>query len=244
MPLGGLFSVSYGEEGFICRRRAPHADWVERGRPSCAAFLYSCHCWHDVLRIVYVPGDNTVHVMCDLDYYYVSATLLVDVREEAKEVRVAGVTCLSENDWPSLTGGPPSMIGSVRAFRKNLCYLADLDIVDTLIGQFFGDGGWRFVLSEKQGGKRVKMVPAEVHKAALKALKRMTWYSSGPWSRTVGTYDLSRDDAATRIQAAWRGWRVRIELRCSPHNRLGRHLIQRMFHPDAPTLPLICKTVR
>ena len=49
------------------------------------------------------------------------------------------------------------------------------------------------------------------------------------WNTILGFYDTTRAEAATKIQAAFRGWRVRLRLRFCPYNRLGRHVVMRMM---------------
>ena len=43
----------------------------------------------------------------------------------------------------------------------------------------------------------------------------------------------SRNAMAVRIQAAFRGWRVRHKYRYDPHNRLGFHVIRKMFEKES-----------
>lgn len=49
------------------------------------------------------------------------------------------------------------------------------------------------------------------------------------WTVVQVRVDDSPISSATIIQAAFRGWRVRHRFRYDPHNRLGRHIISRMF---------------
>jgi hypothetical protein len=52
------------------------------------------------------------------------------------------------------------------------------------------------------------------------------------YSGVLAVYDSLRAAKATIIQAAFRGWRVRHRYRYDPHNRLGAHVIGKMFWQD------------
>jgi hypothetical protein len=108
---------------------------------------------------------------------------------------------------------------------------SDVGAVRTLMRQMFGVD-WSFVMKNKRNGKLVSTVPSPVHNDAMAAIQRMRRIRKEEdlgWSTTFGMFDFSKEAAATVIQACWRGWHVRKALRYSPHNRLGQHVIMRMF---------------
>ena len=207
-----------------CQQK-PYENWVSNGKPIGATFMYSEHMIDDVMRIIYIPYHDLIYIDMDLDYYHMTATLMVKITPHEKTINIVKVSCSNVNYWRSLLGNdsPKTKSGGVQVFRNNLYYLEGANILEKISKEMFGDE-WTIYLSG--GARKVSKYHEKFARECFSNIK----HQYGPWSKTIGTYDNTiYEKAAVLIQSVYRGWKTRINLRYNPNNRLGYHIISRMF---------------
>lgn len=108
-------------------------------------------------------------------------------------------------------------------FRKAIEYYASeqFHILDEIAFEFFGPD-WKLTCPAHS----IPRVEDSAHIHFRKWAGMLNNYI-GPLSKTIAYFDLKKDLAATKIQAAFRGWRVRMKYRYNPYNRLGKYVIIR-----------------
>ena len=108
--------------------------------------------------------------------------------------------------------------GGVQVFRNNLHFLEDAEIMQKATREMFGTD-LSFCIT---GSSKVSPFDENLANDHYQKIK----YSRGPWKKTIGTYDNAiYEKAATRIQACYKGWKTRLQIRYNPDNRLGYHVI-------------------
>lgn len=217
------FSVSYSNGA----EQRPYEDWVKNQRKcNHAGFRYIYQCGYNIHDFVFVPASNRLYVYIDAGYSNVLSTMFVSVDAVAKRIYVQAATSTAENYWPQENGaGCMHGEGGPVFTDQALAYYKDNNVVDAfdaVTNMFFGKD-WEFAPLPKCDELRV---PSEM----LDHVDMDKWfgYADYTYPRPTGTvayYNPEPDEAATRIQSAFRGWIERIKYRYSPHNRLGRHLI-------------------
>jgi len=225
------FSISFSPKEYDFERwyqscqQNPYDHWLSQGKPYGTVFMYSDHTLDDVMRIVYIPYHNLIHIDMDLEYYSMVATLAVVVFQEDKQIKIVQVSCSNKNHWPTVLGpdAPVTQDGGVEVFRENLDFLAGAEILKKTATEMFG-ADWSF-----QDLTCVDKVAKGQESFAAQCFADIE-YNRGPWGKTIGTYDQkSYEKAAMCIQAFYRGWKTRLQLRYNPENRLGYHVVSRMF---------------
>lgn len=223
------FSVSYND-----KKRSPYNDWISHGCPAIAAFRYTQHAMADDYTLIFDPTLNALFIDINCEYWTMTAIASVHVDSVAKKLRITGASCKAANHWPLMNGiHCPHGEGNSRFMRRALGYFADLDLLKTVASTFFGQE-WAFIMPIKRG---------RLHDTDLIISTMCKWddslYCTKPqWGRATAYFDRTdiEGDAATRIQAAFRGWKVRMKYRYSPYNRLGKYVILRDagFNMDQP----------
>lgn len=201
---------------------SPYLDWIKRGRPENTTFRYTRHGSEHVDEFAYLPSKNTMLLVYGGVELKTEITFNVD--EANKTLHVTAVSCVCECDcdsdddsfWKSpfngFTEGLPMLKRALDWHNINLEF-----VVHQLIGV-----DWHVAPLPDE----VPQVPEALRIAVNESSDRMYW-DRGPWNKTVALYDPVPDEAATKIQAAFRGWCVRMKYRYNPYTCLGRHLILR-----------------
>lgn len=198
--------------------RRPYADWLERNDD--AIFMYSEHRFDDIMRLFYIPHMSFIYIDVTTEYYLFKAVCEIKIFD--KHIRIMSAVCANENIWPELVKGPPTATGGARFLYKNLEYFAPARILEKITLQMFGND---YSISIR---KRSLMLSRELIAECQNWYDYM-FYENGPWNRCVGTFSTRRREAATKIQAAYRGWRARMKYRYDPHTPLGRYVIGKLF---------------
>jgi len=102
-------------------------------------------------------------------------------------------------------------------------------ILEKLAIEFFGPG-WKVcteTLSKQYRCQKQNVSKAQERDANAWLQKLNEYGAYGPWSRSTAYFDTTEIQAATIIQAVYRGWRARMLYRYNPHCSLGRFLVLR-----------------
>jgi hypothetical protein len=206
-----LYSVSYKN-----KIKYPYEDWLDRKHD--VIFVYSEHRCQNFMRYFYIPQLSTLYLDIDFEYYVFKASCQIQIIN--KIVTIIGVSCQNENIWPEIQRHPASASGGVRYFKKHLKIFRTAPILENFRNQMFGP---EYTLCFS---KKATMIPLDTFEFDYKA------YESNIWNVCIGTYDTTRDEAATLIQSKFRGWRVRIMYRYNPYTSLGRYVIGKLFREN------------
>jgi hypothetical protein len=111
--------------------------------------------------------------------------------------------------------------GNLNFFRKQLRISGSWPL-DDAVKCMFGQS-WTAVI-----GKGDDTIDTEIS-SRFRSLKDMLYPGDGN-TGLYGMYDLSLEtNAATKIQAAYRGWKARMRYRFNPHTTLGAYYVIHMF---------------
>ena len=240
------FCVSYSYE---LDATSPHTDWIARCRPRCAAFTYgkngypndtSASAWY-----TYMPHDGFIEILLNFPWFEIDALLRIQVDEEAKSVCVIEAMCeryctyADEGDEDQWDGN--CWFGNLNFFRKQLRILGSWPL-DDAVKCMFGQS-WTAVVGEGDASIAKKVA------ARFRPLKNLLCpdndvntyfgkyidkYKYKNIKKICGMYDLSLEiNAATKIQAAYRGWKARMMYRFDPHTTLGQYYVNHMFREMA-----------
>lgn len=200
--------------------RTPYMDWFQMGCPTHAAIRYTSHTGefanHDV-QYLYLPSKNFIEIECSSFTFHIRAELGISVNNVDKHIHIKSVNCTCHNTWPISDG---FCFGGDELFREAIeyCNIRDIHILDQMALEFFGVG-WEFASPSN--------CISYLKDADIIYLKQ--WVSKlggfrNLWDKTIAYFDLEQDAAATKIQAAFRGWKVRMKYRYNPYNRLGKYV--------------------
>ena len=221
------FSVSYNNNNnkTMDKKRSPYEDWINYGCPALAAFRYSQHSMADYYTVIFDPTLNALFIDINCEYWTMTAIARVDVDAENKKLRITGASCKASNHWPLMNAiHCPRGEGGARFLRRALGYFDDLSLLKTVASVFFGPE-WSFVTPIKRG----RLHDPELFISSMCKWDESMYSTRQQWGRATAYFDRTdiEGDAATRIQAAFRGWKVRMKYRYSPYNRLGKYVILR-----------------
>lgn len=195
---------------------SPYGDWVQMRCPKNAVFQhtnfkdYKNMCG---VQYVYTPSIEVLHIECGFSSSQMRAKLCVSVNSAAKYIHVKSVDCRFTENWFKTTkyGGYELLRESIKFYASHGICILQKFTHDKIAVEFFGVG-WEFVFidsiqhdgTEWNGGCN---------------------FVRGPNDKTIAYFDPEQDIAATKIQAAFRGWKVRMQYRYNPHNCLGKYVI-------------------
>lgn len=225
------FSVSYTPVRYKTERHycssptafGAYVDWVKRGRPENTTFRYTHHGWRDVEVFAYMPSNGTMLVTntggeVELEACYV--TLSVDEANKIMSVTAVSCECRNEEDYYDGYHDFPDGKGGLNMMKRAFAFLNIS--VDFVARKLFGVD-WRFAPLPLV---KLPRVPEALCTAVKESSDSMAW-EYGPWDKAVALYNRVPDEAATKIQAAFRGWQARMAYRYNPYTCLGRHLVLR-----------------
>lgn len=199
----------------------PYDSWKHMGNPTEAAFKYTQHHGDNVAEYVFLPTSGLLSISLRFEYTNLFVEMQVGVDPDAKSIRPKAINCTSNDSWPDMHYKCPVGEGGGKLLRKALAFYSDVNILETIAKEFFGLD-WKFASFPKRI-PRVKPVDRKY----LHDKVDLLYYNRGPWGKTTAYFDPELDHAATKIQAAFRGWKVRMKYRYNPHNRLGKHVIMK-----------------
>lgn len=232
VPTMAVFAVSYTGKYYPDERwhksakegATPYSDYLSLKCPTKAAFKFTKHMMDDVLTIIFDPNLSALYFDIRCDYWSASAVAIVQVDSATKRLRITAANCKAKDIWPEINGyACPHGVGGARFMRKILSHVSDLDVLGIAARQFFGSQ-WSFVTPIKRG-----TIPDMRVVEAMRAWDFELEYSRGPWNKTTAHFDTTDTEikAATRIQAAFKGWQARMKYRYNPYTNLGRYVALR-----------------
>jgi hypothetical protein len=161
-----------------------------------------------------------VHVLFDGDADNLNALIYVSVDANAKSIRVVKELCRYEY-YAEYDDGFTTL---ERYF--------ELPILDNITTHMFGND-WKFTCDRNNSSVNTHEGESVHDNNMIQRVeyfrKMMSIQPNGP-GHVIGIYDMSSEnDAATKIQAVFRGWKARKEFRFDPKTRLGKFCIEQMF---------------
>ena len=221
------YSVSYSPKEFDHQRwyhsatcasaLAPYDDWVARGRPADTIMTYSIDFCGDFLRYDFMPFEKMAYMSFDDDRgCHITVTALLRLDDRAKTIEVDRLHCTREDK------DKDKDIGDIEWYKKQLDYTRYVSFVKFAV-RFFAPS-WTIM---KLSITRPHLSPELI--ALAKTCHAKMGHPSEPWNKTVGTYFVHRNDAATTIQKHFRGWKVRMATTFNPTTPIGAYFTLRDF---------------
>lgn len=229
------FSVSYTRPDHWQNERwhraapkgiSPYDDWIRNGCPSVAAFKYTDQIGRDnlidnMIWYIYDPNLRALYINFWFDYYIMTAVMTITVDHKNKALCIRDTYCRADDHWPTMNGeGCPNGEGTATLLRKALNWNSNLDPLNKIAAEFFGKE-WKFLGVPKKSNKTEEWIIKE-----MEYWQDALSYKEGQWDMTIAYFDKSFvEEAATTIQAAFRGWSARMKYRFNPYTRLGRFVV-------------------
>ena len=214
------FSMTYSPKKGI----SPYQDWLRLRRPAPAIFKYTDHMLDNIFTVIFDPNLNGLLIDIELEEWTMKATVRMIPDNMHKTLRIECATCTATNYWPLMNGpGCPSGSGGARFMRKSLGFVRDLDVLKLVARELFGID-WT-VLPIGRG----KLSDSSNLIEEMQDWHEVLWYPKGPWGKTTASFNTIQtcENAATKIQAVFRGWKARMKYRYNPYTRLGRYIVLR-----------------
>lgn len=175
------------------------------------------HIMDDCLYYGLSLEKNTFEIEYEISYYNLKVIGDLTINEPKKVIQIEHLSYISTNRW-DVVCRIPSSEGSMPGLRKlEKKYFPNHSILGGMIRHMFGRE-WK-----------VDQRPCKGHFDGKYG--NYDWYSddSHPWSQTVLYVNMLRSVSATKIQAAFRGWKDRMEYRFNPNKTLGKHIALKLL---------------
>jgi len=212
---GSLESLTYG------KRASPYEDWLRRGRPEDTCFTYGTHSLETSDHFALIPHMNMFYMYVDMDWVAIEAAVGFRTDLGNRTIMLTSAVCETRNIWPEmmrhLNFRPGKTNGGITLFKHAMSNARNMGLYEVM--RYLFGPRWKHAYGR----------PGFLPSSMLVVGREWEEKVRTCWNVVEGRYDTTRTVAATRIQAAYRGWRVRMLYRFSPHNCLGRHVIRRMM---------------
>jgi hypothetical protein len=244
------FCISYNERCV----QSPFEDWLQSGEPETAAIRSKYDRGHHgyITDYVFVPSMNLLRIEVSSLTCGFRATAKVKVDPNTLTVHITEAHCVA---WKSDTAQmAPEGSGSIELL-SSLIHYYDPDsysdpesysdyghtnydddhmrdnndndndtgkhgIYDTISRDIFGSG-WQMS----------KLPPKDEELPCFQVERLNEWVRRNMPDRNYTAryayYDMTREISAIKIQAAFRGWRARMQYRYNPYSNLGRFVLLR-----------------
>lgn len=196
------FSIVYKESSV-----SPYDDWIRRGKPNLFYINYiqsgETSCRFD---IVFVPRFKMLSIRACPNGFGVIAKLRVDTA--AQRLKIKASTC----NWKDQCGGNDLTFKVINS-----------DLLQSIATNIFGK---EYTFAPYSGSKK-RLQNGHWQAFEFQALRKLLPLKCdrGAWTLLTSYCDVTQEVAATKIQACFRGWRVRMQYRYNPYNCLGRYVI-------------------
>lgn len=195
---------------------SPYEDWIKRGSPQDVCISYSWHGNETADYFVLIPHLNLIymygHISMAYDYTAVEAVIKFKADLGNRTIALTGAVCRTPRMAP--------VWGGIDHFRQ--ATYDDDDVMWDVMRHLFG-----YPWTYKYG--RPTFMPKSMMQIGKSYDDECHPPNHTKWNDVIGHYGTARRDAAIKIQAAFRGWRVRMKYRYSPYNNLGRFVIMKMM---------------
>lgn len=218
------YSVVYSNGG-----PSPYEEWLHtfKNDHACMRFIDNKIGAFSSLRSTCIPSTQLLYVECELAYWSMEATLRLNICHVQKRVEVIAVSCQSRTYWENFYPSAPIGYGCGAFFQRCLQnihnVLDNVNILQMIVTRFFGEH-WQLDIH-----KHAKHVTKRDSNEVYERTSFMQYMSPGRSGKVIVYYDLTEEhEAASVIQACFRGWQARRDYRFNPHTRLGRYLVLRL----------------
>ena len=190
---------------------------------------YSMHNW---VRYDFMPSEQIAYMSLGVEFDCdVSVTAQLRIDDHAKTIEVDRLHCTRYNYWVNgkdggMNGKDGGKDGGIGWYKKQLESMGMDYFVsfEAFAAKFFAPN-WT-VLKLPLTRPRIAQ---ELVALAKTCHTKMGSYRRGAWGKTVGTYFVHRNAAATTIQKHFRGWRVRMATTFNPTTPIGAYFALRDF---------------
>lgn len=197
---------------------------TQKQRGIVSGFVYSTHNHTDELYVHFCPEIRLFYIQCYMDYWNVVAYCRVEIDENAKTVRIVQCSCESTNFDDDIVPAP-SGVGSLALFKECIDHMQPGFFTD-IMANFFGDG-WQVLLDDPE--TNTTTVDMDEVPIVQEWINKLPSEMTSPY--IIGHFEHDpKYTAASKIAAAFRGWKVRMKYRFDPNTTLGKHLVMTMFN--------------
>lgn len=221
-------SVSYDSDDtykkYSSCEKSPFDDWKSKNCCKGTVFMYSNFNLDDLVKIHYIPHEKLFRFNFDFDYFTGEIVGTLDVNIVTKTITITSFICITHNYDDYINGELPDT-GKGGIERLNTIQeCVETNFMEVFIEEMFGDD-WTLNIPDNIP----EISENEIHISHI--YEKKIWCSTGPWNRTIGLYDNREyaEEAAIKIQAAFRGWRERMRYRFNPHTSLGKYYAMKLF---------------
>lgn len=216
------YSIAYKESSLL----TPYDDWIKRNNPNRFYINYIVRNAKEEYECMFWPKQNLLQIWVRTADHEFAVFARVNIDATTKRIKILSSQCKScrvtvPGYKPYIYDPLKNEHGRTKMAYQMINEYKDMRILETIAHNIFGKE-YSFAPS---GGN--KLLDNQVIKVTFKKIADLVPCKIMPGSWTLlGAYcDMTEDNAATKIQAAFRGWRVRMQYRYNPHNCLGRYII-------------------
>ena len=212
------YSICYKESILL----SPYDDWIKRNKPNlffikfikrnAKEYEYDCIFW---------PKIGLLKIWVGTSEHEFTVISRVEVQKNRIKILTSKVSSSRLAIPGYIHGKWKNEHGRTRMAFRMINEYKEMRILETIAHNIFGKE-YSFA---PDGGNR--LLENQEIMAVLKIIENVVPCKISPGSWTLlGAYcDMTNENAAVKIQAAFRGWRVRMQYRYNPHNSLGRYVI-------------------
>jgi len=204
------YSISYKESSLL----TPYEDWIKRNKPKLFYIKYVEMGTRalDKIDCVFMPKHNLLKIRQNTREHGFTVIARVKISSTTKKIKITSSECSSsrmtgeQDRW--LYGKWRHEHGKTKMVKELINEYKEREILEKIAHNIFGKD---YSFANLGGDKLLQdsFMNSFTFQEIDDLLPRK--YTHGPW-KLLGAYcDTTTDVAATKIQAAFRGWRVRMQ---------------------------------
>ena len=215
------YSIAYKETSLL----TPYDDWIKRNKPNlffikfivrnAKEYEYDCIFWPKIglLKIWVGTAEHEFTVISRVEVQKPRIRILSS-KVSSSRLAIPGYI---HGKWKNEHGRTRMAFRMINEYKE-------MRVLENIAHNIFGKE-YSFA---PDGGNKLLENPNNLDiMVALKIIEDVVpcKFTPGSWTLLGAFCDMTKDNAAVMIQAAFRGWRVRMQYRYNPYNCLGRYVI-------------------
>lgn len=215
------YSIAYKESSPL----TPYDDWIKRSKPNLFfikfikrnAKEYDCIFWPKIglLKIWVGTAEHEFTVISRVNIDGIGKRIkILSSKVSSSRLAIPGYI---HGKWKNEHGRTRMAFRMINEYKE-------MRVLENIAHNIFGKE-YSFA---PDGGNKLLENPMNLDiMAVLKIIENVVpcKFTPGSWTLLDAFCDMTKDNAAVMIQAAFRGWRVRMQYRYNPYNCLGRYVI-------------------
>ena len=220
------YSIAYKESSPL----TPYDDWIKRNKPNLFFINYIVRSAKDEYECIFWPKQNLLKIGVSTAEHEFIVIAHVNIDAISNQIKILSSRVSScRLAFPGYVDEPlKNEHGSTKMAYRMINEYKEMKILENIAHNIFGK---EYSFAPCGGNKQLDNL------VEIRASFKMIGYlvpclftlgpcsGLGPWTLLDAYCDMTKDNAAVMIQAAFRGWRVRMQYRYNPHNCLGRYVI-------------------